>query len=132
MLYEILYIEARNKLCLFSSIIVFFILLFLNFLIDQHIFNQRNQSNKSIKRLRRIQFSFRWIKQNLTYPSKFLMLLEIEVENLQNTLTEVSKMRQYSVSLFGKRFFDIQALSCLPRIRTRRGIFLIFFHDFYL
>ena len=28
------------------------------------------------------------------------MLLEIEVENLQNTLTEVSKMRQYSVSLF--------------------------------
>ncbi len=27
------------------------------------------------------------------------MLLEIEVENLQNTLTEVSKMRQYSVSL---------------------------------
>ena len=60
------------------------------------------------------------------------MLLEIEVEKLQNTLTEVSKMRQYSVSLFGKRFFDIQALSCLPRIRTRRGIFLIFFHDFYL
>ncbi|EGG56829.1 conserved domain protein [Parasutterella excrementihominis YIT 11859] len=99
MLYEILYIEARNKLCLFSSIIVFFILLFLNFLIDQHIFNQRNQSNKSIKRLRRIQFSFRWIKQKLTYPSKFLMLLEIEVENLQNTVTEVSKMRQYSVSL---------------------------------
>ncbi|WP_305036350.1 hypothetical protein, partial [Parasutterella excrementihominis] len=77
----------------------FFILLFLNFLIDQHIFNQRNQSNKSIKRLRRIQFSFRWIKQELTYPSKFLMLLEIEVENLQNTVTEVSKMRQYSVSL---------------------------------
>ena len=35
------------------------------------------------------------------------MLLEIEVENLQNTLTEVSKMRQYSVSLFGKRFFNL-------------------------
>lgn len=60
------------------------------------------------------------------------MLLEIEVENLQNTLTEVSKMRQYSVCLFGKRFFDIQALSCLPRIRTRIGGFFDFFHDFYL
>jgi len=58
------------------------------------------------------------------------MLLEIEVENLQNTLTEVSKMRQYSVSLFGKSFFDIQALSCLPRIRTRRGIFFDLFSRF--
>ena len=51
------------------------------------------------------------------------MLLEIEVENLQNTLTEVSKMRQYSVSLFGKRFFDIQAYPASPVTRTRRGIF---------
>ena len=49
------------------------------------------------------------------------MLLEIEVENLQNTLTEVSKMRQYSVSLCLHPWKEV---SYVPVCQLSKGIYL--------